>query len=156
MLCILGSSHTYLCVKALTWIKEFSRRHCFWSKKGHIRTKFCSHSPRNCWNFWEMRSWAHPTALRTFPSTEERTKSQKKHTFSGICDNYWSQRPPVIQPMDDTHTQFSQLQSGSEIKFVFTFHSSRSLNTFMSSQCFLSVTTETYTKYINHVTFNHD
>lgn len=32
----LGSSHTYLCVKALTWIKEFSRRHCFWSKKGHI------------------------------------------------------------------------------------------------------------------------
>lgn len=46
------------------------------SQKGCIHTKFCSHSPRNCWNFWDIRSWALPTALRTFPSTEERTKTQ--------------------------------------------------------------------------------
>lgn len=43
-------------------------------EKGFIRTKFCSHSPRNCWNFCDIRSWALPTALRTFPSTEDRTK----------------------------------------------------------------------------------
>lgn len=34
-------------------------------------TKFCSQRPRNCWNFWDIRSWALPTALRTFPKTEK-------------------------------------------------------------------------------------
>ena len=33
-------------------------------------TKFCSQRPRNCWNFWDISSWALPTALRTFPKTE--------------------------------------------------------------------------------------
>lgn len=49
----------------------------------YIHTKFCSHSPRNCWNFWDIRSWALPTALRTFPSTEDRTKINT-HTFETI------------------------------------------------------------------------
>jgi len=37
-------------------------------------TRFCSHRPLNCWNFWDMRSWALPTALRTFPKTTERER----------------------------------------------------------------------------------
>lgn len=34
-------------------------------------TRFCSQRPRNCWNFWDISSWALPTALRTFPKTEK-------------------------------------------------------------------------------------
>lgn len=38
-------------------------------------TRFSSHSSRNCWNFWDISSWALPTALRIFPRT-----AGKKHT----------------------------------------------------------------------------
>lgn len=51
------------------------------SQKCYLRTKFWSHSPRNCWNFWDIRSWALPTALRTFPSTEERTKMNTQNLW---------------------------------------------------------------------------
>lgn len=68
-------------------------------------TKFCSHSPRNCWNFWDIRSWALPTALRTFPSTAERMEIDKhtwQHTwldeFFHGCTS-WSH--PVICAMND-------------------------------------------------------
>ena len=32
-------------------------------------TRFSSHSSLNCWNFWDMRSWALPIALLIFPRT---------------------------------------------------------------------------------------
>ncbi len=41
-------------------------------------TRFCSHRPLNCWNFWDMRSWAQPTALRTFPRTTERERERER------------------------------------------------------------------------------
>ncbi len=43
-------------------------------------TRFCSHRPLNCWNFWDMRSWAQPTALRTFPKTTERERERETET----------------------------------------------------------------------------
>lgn len=65
-------------------------------QKCFIRTKFCSHSPRNCWNFWDIRSWALPTALRTFPSTAERKKHKWQHTWiHGFFHGFLSQRHPV-------------------------------------------------------------
>lgn len=51
-------------------------------KRDNIHTRFCSHSPLNCWNFWDIRSWALPIALRTFPSTTVR--GQKKSTQHGF------------------------------------------------------------------------
>lgn len=78
-----------------TWRVEGTGRH----------TKFCSHSPRNCWNFWAIRSWAHPTALRTFPSTLEGIESNTNkfvntHSIIFYYNNSWSHKDPVIQAMD--------------------------------------------------------
>lgn len=42
-------------------------------------TRFSSHSSRNCWNFWDISSWALPTALRIFPRTAEG-----KHTGAHV------------------------------------------------------------------------
>lgn len=43
-------------------------------------TRFSSHSSRNCWNFWDISSWALPTALRIFPMTAERHRRTCMHT----------------------------------------------------------------------------
>lgn len=40
-------------------------------------TRFSSHSSRNCWNFWDISSWALPTALRIFPRTAGKKNTQE-------------------------------------------------------------------------------
>lgn len=46
-------------------------------------TRFSSHSSRNCWNFWDISSWALPTALRIFPRTAG--EGEKKNTHGSTC-----------------------------------------------------------------------
>lgn len=50
-------------------------------------TRFSSHSSLNCWNFWDIRSWALPTALLIFPRTTSMdTEFRKRLTYStSIC-----------------------------------------------------------------------
>lgn len=50
-------------------------------------TRFSSHSSRNCWNFWDISSWALPTALRIFPMTAERRRHTctRARTHTGTC-----------------------------------------------------------------------
>lgn len=45
-------------------------------------TRFSSHSSRNCWNFWDISSWALPTALRILPRTAERHRRTCMHTHT--------------------------------------------------------------------------
>lgn len=47
-------------------------------------TRFSSHSSRNCWNFWDISSWALPTALRIFPRTAGEGE-KKTHTGAHAC-----------------------------------------------------------------------
>lgn len=48
-------------------------------------TRFSSHSSRNCWNFWDISSWALPTALRIFPRTAGEDRKKKPHTRGSTC-----------------------------------------------------------------------
>lgn len=48
-------------------------------------TRFSSHSSRNCWNFWDIRSWALPTALRIFPRTAGEGEKKNTQEYMRAC-----------------------------------------------------------------------
>lgn len=57
-------------------------------------TRFSSHSSRNCWNFWDISSWALPTALRIFPKTAggHTRPHTRTRTRSSQCNYSQSRR----------------------------------------------------------------
>lgn len=62
-----------------------------------LLTKFSSHSSLNCWNFWDIRSWALPTALLIFSRTTYRQSLDYLYMLTGALLRHTTLRALITE-----------------------------------------------------------